>query len=121
MKQAIEALKPEVTHLSQKLDDAFKVIHQQQLFLESLDSKDWRHNPVLLGVLEDEADLGNTDAERICKILEAAGCEEADKLRWVMMRLGQCNDRHKRPTLVSVNDQRQRDSILRKARNLKDA
>lgn len=38
-----------------------------------------------------------------------------------MKRLGQRNDRNKRPIHITVNDQNQRDSILRKAKNLKNA
>lgn len=61
----VATLKQEVTRLSENLDDAYKVIHQQQLFLESLDNKDRRHNLIVTGVSEDVDELGNSDAEKI--------------------------------------------------------
>lgn len=124
VKQAIAevaTLKQEVMRLSGKLDDAYKVIHQQQLFLESLDGKDRRHNLIVTGVSEDADGLGNGDDEKISNIMETIGGGEEDRSRWSMKRLGQRDDRNKRPILITVNDQKQRDSILRMAKNLKDA
>ena len=124
VKQAIAevaTLKQEVTRLSEKLDNAHKVIHQQQLFLESLDGRDRRHNLIATGVAEDADELGNGDIEKISNIMEAAECGEEDRSRWSMKRLGQRDDRSKRLILITVNDQNQRDSILRKAKNLKNA
>ena len=124
VKQAIAevaTLKQEVTRHSERLDDAYKVIHQQQLFLESLDGRERRHNLIVLGVSGDGDELGNGDAEKMSNVMEAAECDEEDRSRWSMKRLGQRNDRNKRPILITVNDQNQRDRILRKARNLKNA
>lgn len=124
VKQAIAevaTLKQEVMRLSEKLDDAYKVIHQQQLFLESLDGKDRRLNLIVTGVSEDADGLGNGDDEKISNIMETIGGGEEDRSRWSMKRLGQRDDRNKRPILITVNDQKQRDSILRMAKNLKDA
>ena len=45
MKEAIAemaALKTEVQVLSERLDDAYKIIHNQQVFLETLDGKERR-------------------------------------------------------------------------------
>lgn len=124
MKQAIAEVatqQQEVTRLSENLDDAYKVIHQQQLFLESMDNKDRRHSLIVTGVSEDVDELGDSDAEKISNILDEAGCGEEDRSRWIMKRLGQRNDRNKRPIHITVNDQNQRDSILRKAKNLENA
>lgn len=124
VKQAIAevaTLKQEVMRLSEKLDNAYKVIHQQQLFLESLDGRDRRHNLIVTGVSEDADGLGNGDDEKISNIMETIGGGEEDRSRWSMKRLGQRDDRNKRPILITVNDQKQRDSILRRAKNLKDA
>ena len=38
----VAALKKEVQVLSERLDDAYKIIHNQQVFLETLDGKERR-------------------------------------------------------------------------------
>ena len=115
-------LKQKVSELSERLDDAYKVIHQQQLFLESLDNKERRCNIVITGVLEAEDELGETDDGKIQKVLEKAGCPETlDQSSWRVRRLGKPNERNKRPILISLKDQAQRDIILDSAKNLKNA
>ena len=102
VKQAIAevaTLKQEVTRLSEKLDNAYKVIHQQQLFFDSLDGRDRRHNLIVTGVAEDADELGNGDTEKISNIMEAAECGEEDRSRWSMKRLGQRDDGSKRPAV----------------------
>ena len=49
----INTVKEEVKCLSDKLDSAYQVIHQQQLFLEYLDNKERRCNLVIYGLSED--------------------------------------------------------------------
>lgn len=115
-------LKQKVNELSERLDDAYKVIHQQQLFLESLDGKERRCNIVITGLLEAEDELGETDDAKIHKVLEKAGClETLDRSSWRVRRLGKPNERNKRPILIALKDQAQRDIILNSAKNLKNA
>ena len=124
VKQAVAkvaTLKQEVSRLSEKLNNAYKIIHQQQLFLESLDGRDRQHNLIVTWVSADVNELGNRDTEKISRIMEAAECGEEDRSRWSIKRLGQPDDRNKRPILITVNSQNQRDSILRKAKNLENA
>ena len=83
----IAALKQKVTELSRRLDGAYQ-IHQQQLFLESLDNKERRRYIVITGLPEDADELGARDDIKIQKLLEAAGCTEAvDRSNWTMKRL----------------------------------
>ena len=91
------------------------------MFLESLDGRDRRHNLIVTGVSEDVNELGNSDTEKISRIMEAAEWGEEDRSRWSIKRLGQRDDRNKRPILITVNSQNQRDSILRKVKNQKNA
>lgn len=118
----VTTLKHEVTKLSEKVDDAYKIIHQQQMFLETLDNRDRRRNLVITGVSENADENGATDVEKVQKVLEAAGYSDpVDPARWTVKRLGQQNERNKRPIHIAVDDQKQRDNILRCAKNLKNA
>lgn len=99
-------VKQKVIYLSEKLEDAFKIIHKQ-LYLESLDNKSPQHNLIITGVSQDEGELGETDDEKVNKVLGATRIREIDsRTRWIVKRLGQPNDRKKTPMHVTVNDQR---------------
>ncbi len=65
----VATLMQEVTRLSVKLDDACKIIHQHQLFSESIDNRDRRQNLIVTGVAEDIDELGNSD-DNISNILK---------------------------------------------------
>lgn len=118
----VTSLKKEVQILSVRLDDAYKIIHNQQLFLEALDSKERRRSLVITGLSEDDDETGTTDSEKIRKVLDAVGyTENVDQAVWTVKRLGQRNDRNIRPILIMVESQTQRDSIIRVAKNLMSA
>lgn len=125
MKQSLgelTTLKRQVECLSEKLDGAYKIIHQQQLFLESLDNKDRKKNLIITGVSEEPDELGNTDDEKIGTILQAAEYTKVNRRQvWEVKRLGQPNEKKRRPILIVVTDQKERDMILTKAKNLKNA
>lgn len=115
-------LKKEVKTLSDRLDDAYGIIHQQQLFLESLDGKERRRNVIITGLSEDVDELGATDEEKIRNVIQAVNPPEAvDQARWTVRRLGQQNERKMRPIHITVEDQNQRDKLLQVAKNLKNA
>ena len=115
-------LKHEVKKLSEKVDDAYKIIYQQQMFLETLDNRDRRRNLIITGVSELADENGVTDLEKVQKVLEAANYRDpVDPGRWTIKRLGQQNERNRRPIHITVDDQRQKDNILRCAKNLKNA
>lgn len=118
----VKELKKEVQRLSEGLDNAFKIIHNQQLYLEALDNKERRCNLVITGLSEDPDETGETDSEKVVKVLQTAGyAETMDPERWEMKRLGQVNDRRRRPLLIKVENQMKRDGLLRVARNLKES
>ncbi|KAK8373056.1 hypothetical protein O3P69_015593, partial [Scylla paramamosain] len=117
----MKKLKQEVAHLSDGLEKAYKIIHNQQLFLEKLDSKERRCNLVMTGLLEDPDEIGETDKEKVVKVLEAASYPDAVQTEnWEMKRLGRENEHHKRPLLITVENQEKRDGVLRVAKNLKN-
>ena len=61
------------------------------------------------------------DQSKVERILHEAGYDEdVDLTNWEVKRLGQENDRRKRPILVVVDNQKQRNNILDKAKNLKE-
>ncbi|MPC82917.1 hypothetical protein E2C01_077606 [Portunus trituberculatus] len=94
----VTSLKKQVTQLSEKLDHAYQVIHQQQLFLKSLDSKERQCNLIITGLTEDADEMGDTDDAKIQKVLEATGCSEAlERIRWARRRReGQMNAKRDR-------------------------
>ena len=118
----MKQIKKEVELLTTRLDDAYTIIHGQQLFLESMDSRERRQNIVILGVKEEADVMGTSDDEKVETILNTAGyTENVDMTEWEMKRLGKENEEKKRPILLRVNNQIQRDNILRVAKNLKEA
>ena len=118
----LKGLKKEVQSLSDKLDDAFTTIHNQQMFMEAMDGRERRCNLVVTGVNEDEDSIGRTDGEKVKMILDKAGyAQPFDTNEWELRRLGQPNDRKRRPIHVKVKDKDQRDAIIAVAKNLKDA
>ncbi|KAK8376614.1 hypothetical protein O3P69_009908 [Scylla paramamosain] len=83
MKQSLRevtAIKQQVADLSESMDDAYKIIHQQQLFLEALDNKDRKLNIILTAVSESADELGSTDEEKIGKVMEATGPAQYEAL-----------------------------------------
>ena len=117
----VKEMKHEIASLNTRLDDAYKIIHQQNRFLEALDAKDRVRNLVITGVKEEEDGLGRTDAEKVKSVLIAANYTGNIRTEaWVTKRLGQPDDRRKRPIHVRVESQDQRNDILRVAKNLKE-
>ena len=86
--------------MSEGLDNAYKIIHNQQLYLETLDNKERRCNLVITGLSEDPDEIGANNSEKVVKVLQTAGYADAvEPTRWEMRRLGQANERRKRPLL----------------------
>ncbi|MPC81070.1 hypothetical protein E2C01_075670 [Portunus trituberculatus] len=118
----MKKLKQEVDRLSDGLEKAYRIIHNQKLFLEKLDSKERRCNLVVTRLLEEPDEIGETDKEKVVKVLEAAGYPDVVQMEnWEMKRLGQENNQRKRPLLITVENQVKRDGVLRVAKNLKNA
>ena len=67
-----------MTRLSLRLDSAYEVIHQQQLFFRITRWKGVAKNFIVTEVSEDADELGNSDIEKISKVVEAAECGEED-------------------------------------------
>ncbi|MPC54495.1 hypothetical protein E2C01_048414 [Portunus trituberculatus] len=83
-----------------------------------------RRQNVVLDVKEAADEMGRSDDKKVKTILDAAGyTKNLDMTEWEMKRLSKENDEKKRPILLRVNNQRQRDNtrILRVAKNLKEA
>ena len=79
----IKQIKKEVELLTTRLDDAYTIIHGQQLFLESMDSRERRQNIVILGVKEEADVMGTSDDEKVKTILNTAGyTENVDMTEW---------------------------------------
>lgn len=120
--EEIKNVKKDVTELTGRLDQAFKIIQQQQLFLESLDARERQRKLIITGLQEEPDDLGANDQEKLKTVLDSAGySEDFDVANWEVRRLGQNRNSGKRPILVVVESQLRRRAILEKARNLKEA
>ena len=61
----LSAVKEEVKELSVQLNSAFQIIHQQQIYLESLDNKERRCNLIISGLPEIADDIGSNDLEKL--------------------------------------------------------
>ena len=115
----IKLVKQEVKQLNTRLDDAFKIIQQQQKFLESIDARERQKKLIITGIPEDD---GGNDPEKIKALLDKAGYQENYEIEnWDLKRLGEFNASRKRPILLVVENQERRNAILDKAKNLKGA
>ena len=118
----LSEVKEEVKELSVKLNSAFEIIHQQQIFLESLDNKERRCNLVITGLPEIADDIGSNDPEKLKTVFNKAKCpSDIDPSGFTLRRLGQPNDQQKRFLHVTCNSQQQRDKIIATAKELKSA
>lgn len=105
---------------SRRLDDAFTIISNQQQFLEAMDGRERRLNLVITGLAEDADEIGATDDEKVRKVIEATGYRGTiNAAVWELKRLGEQDERKKRPLLVVVADGRVRDNIVKGGKNLK--
>lgn len=118
--RALAGMRQEVDQLSQKLDQAFKIISQQQTFLETLDANERRRNLIITGLTEETNEVGGTDAEKVRTVIAATGHQvTSNPASWQVKRLGQKIDGRKRLILVVLEDGNERNEILKKAKNLK--
>lgn len=117
----LKNMKHEVEQLTTKLEDAYKIINHQQKFLETLDARNRRENIILTGVEEKDNAMGAGDVAKVQSVLQAAGVTDCDPTTWEMMRLGQPDERKKRPIRIKVRSEAERDKILRQAKQLKGA
>lgn len=117
----LRTVKHEVETLSVRLDDAYKIINNQQKFLETLDTYNRNKNLIIYGVCEEDNTMGVGDDVKVRAVLEAIDLTDMEPGDWEMMRLGQPNDQRKRPIRIALRNQNERDKILEKAKRLKDA
>ena len=104
----LQGIKQEIQDQARKLDDAFKIISNQQRFLEAMNGRERRLNLVI------------TDEDKVRNVIEATGyCETFNSAVWELKRLGQQDDRKRRPLLAVVEDGRVRNEIVKGAKNLK--
>ena len=65
---------------------------------------------------------GANDVDKLSNVLTAAGCASTiDPSTFILRRLGQANETRSRPLHVIVESPQHRDSIIEKAKNLKNA
>lgn len=123
LKQELRNMKQEVNHLSNRLDEAFKVITQQQLFLEAMDGKERRRNMLIFGVAEGPDEIGGTDKEKVRRVITATGYTKSfDSESWEIKCLGKSpavqDGTKKRPILVVAENGKIRNEILKVAKHL---
>ena len=116
----INTLKEDIKCLSDKLNSAYESINQQQLFLEYLEGKERRKNLVIYGLSETVDELGNNDMEKLSNVLNKAKCSNVDPTNFTTRRLGDPSQRN-RPLHIILNSQKQRDTILYTAKELRNA
>ena len=107
LKQKLWNVKQEVNCLSTRLDEAFKVIAQQQLFLEVMDGKERRRNMLIFVLTEEAGVIGDSDIDKVENVIRATGYKEAfDPSSWE--RLGKSPDDQVvakiRPILIVMED-----------------
>ena len=115
----------EMRKVQQEMGELYRVVAQQQNFVESLDARDRQCNLVITGV-PDEGEVldgATTEKEKYDKVLSKMGVTNADLITdpVEMSRMGIASDGKNRPILVKMPSKAQREKILKKAKNLKEA
>lgn len=110
----------QINELKQQVSQQNEIIAKQQKFLEQIDRKERECNVVIQGVPEGVVALdgATNDSDKIKKIWDAAGITIDAKFP---RRLGKPDTTRNRPILVVVSSREQRDAVLDKAKQLKDA
>lgn len=116
--QRVTVLEGQVNELKADQQKCWDIISNQQRFLEKIDAEKREKNIIIYGVDERQNEVGNTDEEKVTRIMNTIG--QADAETTAVKRLGKANEGHKRPLLVSFGDKAIRQSVLEKAKVLKD-
>ena len=116
----MDALENMVDELRADNKICHQVIDQQQRFLESLDARERDKNVIVTGISETSQDMGVDDESRLTNVLEKLTLDIPQDAMDIK-RLGKPNIRNKRPILVSFRDKQTRNSVIEKARLLKDS
>lgn len=104
-----------------KVDRHSEIMMKHQLFLESIDRKDREVNLIVLGVPEDGEPVDGADNDE-AKLVNIWGKINETGARVFHKRLGKTVQQNKkRPILVRVRSKDLRDSVLEKAKVLKEA
>ena len=118
----IRCLPDKMDELENTIENLYKSIEYQQRFAEGLDARLRSRNLIFLGVAENRDDIGESDLERVRKIIEKTGYTGISSLGDITIkRLGivQDNPSRARPIHVTVASSDIQWDILTKASALK--
>ena len=119
LREEVDQLKEENRQIREELRQVFEILHQQQLFTESVERRDRQKHLIVTGLSEDADDLGDSDQAKLGSVLRAAGCN-VDVSGCDLQRLGQPDPaRRRRPIKVTLQSARDRDSIVTCGKSLK--
>lgn len=115
------AVKEELNNMKKMVNEQSKILQQQQLYLERLDSRERAKNIVISGLVETVPFEGaTTDKEKVNKVLTAMEVKSAvDSM--TIKRIGKAIPDKVRPILVTVSSVDTRSEITSNSRKLKDA
>ena len=124
MREERKVVKAEIDELRKVVTEQGRILEQQQVFLEKMDSLNRAKKIVVTGVPEGTSDSGpfkdmDQDREKVYKVFETMGVKDGNITS--TQRLGKAVPGRKRPILVCVDSQEARNNIVAIARNLKDA
>ena len=119
----VKEIKEQVKEMGNRLTTMYQIVHQQQLFMESIDNRERRCKLVITGLPEGPDDIGTGDIAKLQTVLTKAKCpSEMDPSTFTLRRLGQENNaRGPRPLHVTVTTPQQRETIITAAKELKNA
>ena len=116
----IDNLEIQLADVKKDNEKCFKIINQQQMFLESLDVREREKNVVIMGILETPDALGDSDEPKVQKVFDEIDVQIPEG-SFETKRLGKPNERNKRPILVSFSDKSFRQKVLSATENLKES
>ena len=104
-------------------EDLYKSLDYMQRYCEGVDARLRGRNLILLGVGENDTNLGENDIERVQKVLEKTDAIPSEQLgELIIKRLGNEQPQGRaRPIHITLEDHDKQWKILKKAKDLKNA
>ena len=105
-----------------QFEDLYKSLDYMQRYCEGVDARMRGRNLILLGVGENDTNLGENDLERVQKVIEKTDAIPSEQLgELIIKRLGNEHPQERaRPIHVTLEDHDKQWKILKKAKDLKN-
>ncbi len=117
--ERITKVENDIASMKADQEKIHEIIRNQQVFMETIDSRERQCNLIITGLPETAGSLADNDEGRVMKVIGIVN--DAIKQEDIVeaKRLGAAGEGKKRPLLVRLSDKKKRDSIVENSKALK--